>query len=122
MTDSDERSWRDEKPGGESDRTSDRTDSRDDTTQAGEDGRTRELRDGPEADARARTPFTQQVGRIIMFVAAVLFGVFAVANVDSVTFNWIFGEGQVPLIVLLVVAFGFGALIAWLASIRSRRP
>lgn len=119
MTESDERSWRDDADDPGSERTGDQRDVTDDQRSDG-DGGTRELRTGDDATA-ARTPFTQQVGRVIIFVAAVLFGVFAVANVDSVPFNWIFGESDVPLIVLLIVAFGFGALIAWLATIRTRR-
>ncbi|MFN2557337.1 MAG: hypothetical protein ABR592_10830 [Nitriliruptorales bacterium] len=69
-----------------------------------------------------RTPFTQQVGRVIVGVAAVLFLVFAFVNSQRVTFDWIFGEteamttpegviGGVPLIVLLLGAFLLGAVV-----------
>ncbi|MDX1620342.1 MAG: LapA family protein [Nitriliruptorales bacterium] len=100
----------------------DTTTERDSTSPSTEE-RTRELDTDTtrREERRDSTPFTQQVGRIVMIVIAVLFGVFAVANVDSVTFNWIFGEGDVPLILLLVASFGLGALVAWLATERRQR-
>lgn len=124
MADTEERSWRNgsgtSDPGKGAPAEDDGgTTSKRAATETSEDDGTRELRtDRTQTPTERRTPFTQQVGRAIMAIAAVLFGVFAVANVDSVTFNWIFGEGQVPLILLLVVSFGFGALIAWLATMR----
>ncbi len=100
----------------------------------------------PEDDGRepsqtppepAGTPFSQQLGRILIAILVVLFGVFAVANSQPVDFSWIFGEarvevdptgervgGGVPLIVLLGAAFVIGLLvglvIAW-QSARSKR-
>lgn len=87
--------------------------------------------------AREPVPLTQQVGRVAIVVLAILFGVFAVVNSQSVDFSWVFGEthvrpdpagdgdiGGVPLIVLLVAAFVVGALLGallqWNAA-RSRR-
>lgn len=79
------------------------------------------------------TPMTQQLGRVVLIAAAVLFGIFAVTNAQYVEFNWVFGgtevverggervSGGVPLIVLLVVSFATGALIAWIATVRSER-
>lgn len=79
-------------------------------------------------DASSSTPMTQHVGRIALVVVAALFLVFALTNAQHVDFSWVFGEtevvqqggervrGGVPLIVLLLVAFAAGALVATLLS------
>ncbi|MFP5310723.1 MAG: lipopolysaccharide assembly LapA domain-containing protein [Actinomycetes bacterium] len=102
------------------------------------DGATRPLDDtaGERAPGAAPTgaPLTQQVGRVVVAVIAVLFGVFAVFNSQSVSFDWIFGEtiaeysttgehlaGGVPLIVLLVASFALGAVVGWFATWRRGR-
>lgn len=84
--------------------------------------------DQDEAAVERGTPVTQQVGRITLVVVAALFVVFAAANAQYVDFSWLVGEtrvvqrggervsGGVPLIVLLVVAFAAGALVATLLS------
>lgn len=95
-----------------------------------------------EADRSApppSTPITQQIGRVVVVLLAVGFGVFAVANAQHVAFSWLFGEtqvmvdasgerlsGGVPLIVLLVASLAIGVVvgmtIAWQrARQRSRR-
>ncbi len=86
----------------------------------------------PVAPVREPTPLTQQVGRVVIVLLAVLFGVFAVDNSQPVDFSWVFGEsrvapdgtGGVPLIVLLVAAAAIGAalgaLIEW-QFLRARR-
>jgi uncharacterized integral membrane protein len=88
---------------------------------------------GPEARAEdaeptARTPVTQQVGRVALVVVAILFVVFALANAQHVDFSWVLGDtevvqqggervrGGVRLILLLVVAFLAGAFVAGVAS------
>lgn len=79
------------------------------------------------------TPLTQQLGRILIVVVAVIFGIFAVANAHYVDFSWVFGEtevvetggertsGGVPLIALLVVSFALGALVGWASTWRRTR-
>jgi uncharacterized integral membrane protein len=68
------------------------------------------------------TPLTQHLGRIVLVLLAVVFGVFAVANSQRVDFSWLVGEtqvvettdgasGGVPLIVLMVASFALGALL-----------
>lgn len=70
-------------------------------------------------------PLTQQIGRVVTVLLAVLFGVFVVANAQYVDFSWVFGgtevvrdaagerlRGGVPLIVLLLGSFLLGALVA----------
>ena len=70
-----------------------------------------------------RTPTAARVGRIAVLLLAVLFGVFALVNSQSVDFSWILGEttvesdatgettGGIPLIVLLFVSFILGAAL-----------
>ena len=85
-----------------------------------------------EPTVEARTPITQQMGRVIVGVAAVLFLVFAFVNSQRVTFDWIFGEsvavttpegvvGGVPLIVLLLAAFLLGVLVGAGLLLRAQR-
>lgn len=104
----------------------------DDPAARDSDGATEEDRReaGPEAreDRAGRTPFTQQLGRILVIAIAVLFGIFAVINAQYVEFHWVFGgtevterggervSGGVPLIILLVVSFVLGALAGWFAT------
>ncbi len=95
----------------------------DDPNERPEDGNAGEERAlGSEAVRPKATPLTQQIGRIVVVVLLVLFGVFAVANSQPVDFSWIFGAsevtttgsgettGGVPLIVLLLISFTIGAV------------
>lgn len=75
----------------------------------------------------------QRLQRVAWLAIAIVFTIFAVVNAQAVDFNWIFGSaevverggervsGGVPLIILLVVSFALGAVVAWLASWRQRR-
>jgi uncharacterized integral membrane protein len=81
-----------------------------------------------EPEPGARTPVTQQVGRIALVVVAGLFVVFALANAQHVDFSWVLGEsevvqqggervrGGVRLIILLLAAFLAGAFVAGVAA------
>lgn len=75
------------------------------------------------------TPLSQHIGRVVIGVVIVLFGVFAVINAQPVDFSWVFGEtfveidetgdrvgGGVPLIVLLVSAFVLGLIVGLLVA------
>lgn len=78
---------------------------------------------GAEATPTSRTPVTQQMGRVVVLLLLVVFGVFAATNAQPVDFSWVFGgtevvegpgdatEGGVPLIVLLLASFAVGALV-----------
>lgn len=82
---------------------------------------------------RARTPVSQQVGRVAMVVAGAVFALFAIFNAQHVDFSWVFGStevvtaggdrvtGGVPLIVLLLGAFVLGAVVGFGAALRRRR-
>ncbi len=85
-----------------------------------------------EAPVEPKTPMTQQIGRVVVAVVVILFLIFAFANSQPVTFNWIFGRttavetpegivGGVPLILLLLVAFLFGMVVGAGLLWRSRR-
>lgn len=91
----------------------------------------------PAAPEPPRTSFAQKLGRVVIAVLVVLFGVFAVANAQPVDFSWLFGEtqvdidptgervgGGVPLILLLGAAFAIGLflglVIAWQSARRRR--
>jgi uncharacterized integral membrane protein len=100
-------------------------------------GRRREEAAETEAAARPPTPITQQIGRGVVVLLAIAFGVFAVANSQPVEFSWLFGEtrvvfdaqgqrvsGGVPLIVLMVASLAIGIAVgaAWVGLVaRSRR-
>jgi lipopolysaccharide assembly protein A len=47
--------------------------------------------------------------------------VFAVLNLDEVRVNWILGEWNTPLIVVILVSLVFGALLGYLAGRRRDR-
>lgn len=75
-----------------------------------------------EPSAAPPTPLTQQIGRVVIGLVAVLFLVFAFVNRQRVTFDWILGQsatvetpegvvGGVPLIFLLLGAFLLGIVI-----------
>ncbi|MDQ3931228.1 MAG: hypothetical protein M3252_00080 [Actinomycetota bacterium] len=85
-----------------------------------------------EAPVEPRTPLTQQIGRAVVAVVVILFLIFAFANSQPVTFNWIFGRsiavdtaegvvGGIPLILLLLAAFFFGMVVGAGLLWRSRR-
>lgn len=85
-----------------------------------------------EDPAESRTPLTQQIGRAVVAVVVILFLIFAFANSQPVTFNWIFGRsvavetpdglvGGVPLILLLLAAFLFGMVVGAGLLWRSRQ-
>jgi len=92
---------------------------------------------GSQVPVPPPTPLTQQIGRVVVVLLAVAFGIFAVVNAQYVEFSWLFGEtrvmfddagqrvsGGVPLIVLLVaslaIGIAVGMLVSWQRS-RTRR-
>lgn len=81
----------------------------------------RDERPTPKPKGAPETPLTQQIGRFAVGVTAVLFGIFAVANAQSVEFDYLFGSGEIPLILVLIGAFVLGGLTAWFATWRSSR-
>jgi uncharacterized integral membrane protein len=46
---------------------------------------------------------------------------FAVANLDEVDVNWLFGTWQTPLIIVIAVSFALGAAAGWIAGAARRK-
>lgn len=102
------------------------------TTNGDTAGPTAEAERERDAQEQRAVPFTQQLGRVLVAVILILFGIFAVTNSQPVAFDWIFGEtqvrqigdqvrGGVPLILLLLGSFVLGALAGWFATWRRGR-
>lgn len=83
----------------------------------------REARDdgAGSAEPGAKTPVTQQIGRIVVGALAALFVVFAVFNRQDVVVDWIFTTTETPLIVVLVGTFVLGVLVGVALLWRSQR-
>jgi uncharacterized integral membrane protein len=56
-----------------------------------------------------------------LMVLAVLVTLFAVFNVDKVKVHWIFGSGQAPLIVVIVISLLVGIVLTHFAERRGAR-
>jgi uncharacterized integral membrane protein len=69
-------------------------------------------------EKRSRRELARTAGFVIL---AVFITLFAVLNLESVEVNWIFGSGQVPLIVVIVVSLLVGIVLTYLAERRARR-
>ncbi len=70
----------------------------------------------PEKPIRSRREQARTAGMVIL---AVLITLFAVLNVESVKVNWIFGTGEVPLIIVIVVSVLFGIVLTYLVDRRA---
>jgi uncharacterized integral membrane protein len=53
-----------------------------------------------------------------LVVLAILVTLFAVLNVDNVKVNWIFGSGEAPLIIVIVVSLLVGVILTHFAERR----
>jgi uncharacterized integral membrane protein len=73
---------------------------------------------GPPQSKRSRREQARTAGLVIL---AVLITLFAVLNLESVKVNWIFGTGEVPLIVVIVVSALFGIVLTYLVDRRSSK-
>jgi uncharacterized integral membrane protein len=67
---------------------------------------------------RSRRELARTAGLVVL---AVFITLFAVLNLESVEVDWIFGSGQVPLIIVIAVSFLIGVVFTYLAERRSRR-
>ncbi|MHB8490993.1 MAG: LapA family protein [Solirubrobacteraceae bacterium] len=67
-----------------------------------------------KGDAAPRRHGAREVARTGVFVViAVLITLFAVFNLGEVKVDWIFGSGNVPLIVVIVVSLAAGVLLTY---------
>ena len=72
----------------------------------------------PAHPKRSRRESARTAGLVIL---AVLITLFAVLNLESVEVNWIFGKGEVPLIVVIVISLLVGIVLTYLVERRSSR-
>jgi uncharacterized integral membrane protein len=56
-----------------------------------------------------------------LILLAVLDTLFAVLNVDNVKVNWIFGSGEAPLIIVIVVSLLVGVILTHFAERRGAK-
>jgi uncharacterized integral membrane protein len=56
-----------------------------------------------------------------LILLAVLVTLFAVLNVDNVKVNWIFGSGEAPLIIVIVVSLLVGVILTHFAERRGAK-
>jgi lipopolysaccharide assembly protein A len=71
---------------------------------------------GPPEHKRSRREQTRTAGMVLL---AVLITLFAVLNLESVKVNWIFGTGEAPLIIVIVISVLVGIVLTYLVD---RRP
>lgn len=78
-----------------------------------------------EAAPSAGTPFTQQVGRVVIAILIAIFGALSFANIEPVEIDLIFAIVEVRLFVLIVLTFVAGVvtglLVGWRRHRRHRR-
>ncbi len=86
-----------------------------------EEDRTAEDRPADRGGAAASTPFTQQVGRVVLALLIAIFGALAFANVDPVAIDLIFGRFEIRLFVLIVLTFAAGLVSGLLIGWRRHR-
>jgi uncharacterized integral membrane protein len=67
---------------------------------------------------RNRREAARTVGFVLL---AVLITLFAVLNVNSVEVDWIFGSGEAPLIVVILISLLVGIVLTYLLERRSNR-
>jgi uncharacterized integral membrane protein len=72
----------------------------------------------PPRTKRSNREVARTSGLVLLAVLATLF---AVLNVESVEVNWIFGSGQAPLIVVIVVSVLVGVVFTHFAERRSSK-
>jgi uncharacterized integral membrane protein len=71
---------------------------------------------GPPKPKRSRREQARTAGFVVF---AVLITLFAVLNLDSVEVNWIFGTGEAPLIIVIVVSVLVGIVLTYLVDRRA---
>jgi uncharacterized integral membrane protein len=73
---------------------------------------------GPSEHKRNRREQARTAGLVLL---AVLITLFAVLNLESVKVNWIFGTGEAPLIIVIVVSVLFGIVLTYLVDRRASK-
>jgi uncharacterized integral membrane protein len=73
---------------------------------------------GPPERTRSRREQARTAGLVVL---AVVITLFAVLNLESVKVNWIFGTGEIPLIIVIVVSALFGIVLTYLVDRRASK-
>ena len=80
--------------------------------------------DAPKAAPKRRRPsiLTKENRRLLygLLIGAIV-AAFAVANLDEVDVNWLFGTWETPLIIVIAVSFLLGAAAGWIAGAQRRK-
>jgi uncharacterized integral membrane protein len=76
---------------------------------------------GPQQPKRSKRSKRETARTAGMVVLAVIITLFAVLNTESVEVNWIFGSGEAPLIIVIVISVLVGVVLSYLASVRAGR-
>ncbi len=77
---------------------------------------------GPGGQPKAERRSTREMMRAGgLLVAAAIFIVFAVLNLNQVKVNWIIGSGKAPLIVVIVISLLVGIVLTYGADRLGRR-
>jgi uncharacterized integral membrane protein len=80
--------------------------------------------DASQAKRGRRTPsLLAKENRRLLYglIIGALTAAFAVANLDEVDVNWLFGTWETPLIVVIAVSFALGAAAGWIGGAARRR-
>ncbi len=72
----------------------------------------------PSKPKRSNRELARTTGLVALAVLATLFAVF---NLEKVEVNWIFGKGQVPLIIVIVISALIGVVFTHFAERRSAK-
>jgi uncharacterized integral membrane protein len=75
----------------------------------------------PVSSSDQRRKRREQARTAGLVILAVLITLFAVLNLDSVKVDWIFGSGQAPLIVVIVISLLVGIVITHFSERRGGR-
>ena len=73
---------------------------------------------GPPEPKRSHREQARTAGLVVL---AVVITLFAVLNLESVKVNWIFGTGEAPLIIVIVVSVLFGIVLTYLVDRRASK-
>jgi uncharacterized integral membrane protein len=73
---------------------------------------------GPPQQKRSRREQARTAGLVLL---AVLITLFAVFNLESVKVNWIFGTGEAPLIIVIVISLLVGIVLTYFVDRRTSK-
>jgi uncharacterized integral membrane protein len=72
----------------------------------------------PTPQRRSKRELARTGGMVLL---TVLITLFAVLNLDKVKVNWIFGSGEAPLIIVIVISLLVGIVLTHFAEMRLNR-